>query len=145
MRFLMRHKGLEPMHSNHVNVTPLIDVIMCLIIFFLLCGQFAKDEAKRVSLPVANLGQEIDKHGQLTINLVAKGEAGMQPEVFAGAQPVTMEALGTFLKQEAARNENLKVAIRADQSLTYNYISPVLVMCAQANIKSVNFSTRKPE
>jgi biopolymer transport protein ExbD len=141
----MRRKGLEPMHSNHVNVTPLIDVIMCLIIFFLLCGQFAKEEAKRVTLPVAKLGQEIDKQGQLTINVVARGGAGLAPEIFAGAKPVTMEALAAFLRVEGTQNPNLKVMIRADQSLTYNYISPVLVACAQANIKSVNFSTRKPE
>ena len=34
---------LDVLHE--INVTPLIDVIMCLIIFFLLCGQFAKEEA----------------------------------------------------------------------------------------------------
>ena len=41
----MRRKGLEPMHDEHVNVTPLIDVIMCLIIFFLCCSTLAKSEA----------------------------------------------------------------------------------------------------
>jgi biopolymer transport protein ExbD len=144
----MRRKGLEPMHSSHVNVTPLIDVIMCLIIFFLLCGQFAKEEAKRVTLPVAELGQEIDKTGQLTINLVARDGAGggeAAPEVFAGAKPVSIERLGVFLRDEQTRNPDLKVMIRADQSLAYSHISPILVACAQANIKSVNFSTRKPE
>jgi biopolymer transport protein ExbD len=141
----MRRKGIEPMHSNHVNVTPLIDVIMCLIIFFLLCGQFAKEEAKRVTLPVAQLGQEIDKQGRLTINLVARSEPGLAPEIYAGARPVSIDLLGTFLREEGTRNPDLKVMIRADQGLTYNYISPVLVACAQANIKSVNFSTRKPD
>ena len=73
----MRRKGLEPMSSNHVNVTPLIDVIMCLIIFFLLCGQFARDEAKHVSLPIADLGQEVDKQGQLLVNLVWHATPGL--------------------------------------------------------------------
>jgi biopolymer transport protein ExbD len=136
------------MHASHVNVTPLIDVIMCLIIFFLLCGQFAKEEAKRVTLPVAELGQEIDKQGQLTINLVAKEEgAGGEaaPEVFAGSRAVPMERLAVLLRDEQGRNPELKVMIRADQGLAYSYISPILVACAQANIKSVNFATRKPE
>ncbi len=141
----MRRKGLEPMSSNHVNVTPLIDVIMCLIIFFLLCGQFARDEAKRVSLPIADLGQEVDKQGQLLVNLVAQPDPGAPPQIYAGARPVSVDALAAFLRQEEARNPDLNVMIRADQSLAYSYISPLLVACAQANIKSVNFAIRKPE
>jgi biopolymer transport protein ExbD len=141
----MRRRTFEPMQSHHVNVTPLIDVIMCLIIFFLLCGQFAREEAKRVALPVADLGQEIDKQGQLLVNLVARPESGAPPEIFAGSRPVTVEKLAAFLRDEQSRNADLKVMIRADQSLAYNYVSPILVACAQANIKSVNFAIRKPE
>ncbi len=141
----MRLKALAPMPTNHVNVTPLIDVIMCLIIFFLLCGQFAREEAKSMKLPIAQLGQEVDSQGQLLVNLVAKANPADPPDIFAGARPVTVDVLGVFLHDERIRNPELKVMIRADQGLTYNYISPILVACAQANISSVNFSTRKPE
>ena len=50
-----------------INVTPLIDVIMCLIIFFLLCGKFAKDEASaRAKIPQSELGQTMtDQQGRL--------------------------------------------------------------------------------
>ncbi len=138
----MRRKSFEPMQSHHVNVTPLIDVIMCLIIFFLLCGQFAREEAKRVALPIADLGQEIDKEGQLLVNVVARPEPEAAPEIYAGAQPVTMARLAAALREEAGRHPDLKVMIRADQSLAYSHISPVLVACAQANIKSVDYATR---
>ena len=37
---------------------------------------------------------------------------------------------------------DLKVILRADEGLTYQWISPVLISCVQANITSVNFSTR---
>jgi biopolymer transport protein ExbD len=142
----MRRKRFEPMQSHHVNVTPLIDVIMCLIIFFLLCGQFARDEAKRVSLPFAELGQEVDKEGRLLVNVVARPEDDQgAPEIYAGTHQVTIDGLTSFLRDEAARRTDLKVIIRADQSLAYSYISPILVACAQANIQSVNFAIRKPE
>jgi biopolymer transport protein ExbD len=140
----MRRKALQPMSSHHVNVTPLIDVVMCLIIFFLLCGQFARDEAKRVALPIAGLGEEIDKDNQLLVNVLARPEP-TPPEIFAGAKPVSMDTLSAFLRDEQSRNPELKVMIRADQQLTYSYISPILVACAQANIKSVNFAIRQPE
>ncbi len=141
----MRRKGLQPMHSDHINVTPLIDVIMCLIIFFLLCGQFAKDESKAVALPFAQLGQEVDKQGQLLVNVVAKVDPRQSPDIFVGSHLVSQETLASFLNDERSKNPDLKVMIRADMSVTYDHISPLLVACAQANITSVNFSTRRKE
>jgi biopolymer transport protein ExbD len=141
----MRRKGLEPMHSDHVNVTPLIDVIMCLIIFFLLCGQFAKEEAsERVRIPRADLGLEMaDQRGRLLINVVPNGSA--PPDVVIRAEIIRPDNLAAYLHKEKADNPDVKVIIRADQDTPYNYISPVLVACAQADIKSVNFATRKKE
>ena len=55
----MRRKRFQPMHTEHVNVTPLIDVIMCLIVFFLLCGQLAREESNdKVQIPRAELGAQ---------------------------------------------------------------------------------------
>jgi biopolymer transport protein ExbD len=133
------------MHSDHINVTPLIDVIMCLIIFFLLCGQFAKDEAKAVALPFAQLGQEVDKQGQLLVNVVSAADPKGAPEIYVGANRVTLETLSAFFSDERTRNAQLNVMIRADMNVQYEHISPVLVACAQANITSVNFSTRRKE
>ncbi|HVT80091.1 MAG TPA: biopolymer transporter ExbD [Phycisphaerae bacterium] len=141
----MRRKGIKPMHAEHINVTPLIDVIMCLIIFFLLCGQFAKDESKAVALPFAQLGQEVDKQGQLLVNVVAKENPKDPPDIYVGATKVTPDTLSAFLYDLHVKNADLKVMIRADMSVTYDHISPILVSCAQANITSVNFSTRRKD
>ncbi len=67
-------RGLEPMHDDHVNVTPLIDVIMCLIIFFLVCGTLAAQESNdRVVIPRAKLGQELsEQRDRLVINVRAE-------------------------------------------------------------------------
>jgi biopolymer transport protein ExbD len=148
----MKRRGLEPMHSNHVNVTPLIDVIMCLIIFFLLCGQLAKDESSaNVRVPRADLGQDMPElQGRLLINLVPRLNAdgipatdSKEPEVFIHGSQVQLDHLTAYLQQEKQENPDVKVVLRADRDLTYDWISPVLVSCAQANIQSVNFSTQK--
>ena len=141
----MRRQGLQPMQSNHVNVTPLIDVIMCLIIFFLLCGQFAKEEAiDKVRIPRADLGLEMaDQQGRLLINVVPNGAAA--PDVVIRSEIIRPDSLAAYLSREKSDNPDVKVIIRADQDVPYSYISPVLVACAQANIQSVNFATRKQE
>src|SRR5947209_17273139 len=103
----MRRRGLEPMHDEHVNVTPLIDVVMCLIIFFLCCSTLAKEETnEQVQIPRAQLGQTMaDQRGRLVINLVPRGRdhgAGSEslttpaapvrgneePDLFVGSQKI---------------------------------------------------------
>jgi biopolymer transport protein ExbD len=58
------------------------------------------------------------------------------------------KAIGTelteHLRKEKSEKPDMKVVIRADQKVPYQWVAPVLVSCAQANIKSVNFSTKKP-
>ena len=149
----MKRRGLQPMHDQHINVTPLIDVIMCLIIFFLLCGQLAMDESNdKVRIPRAELGQELpEQRGRLLVNLVphlndggsAAGAAAQEPDVIVRGSRVPIANLANYLRKEKQDNPDLKVILRADEGLTYDWISPVLVSCAQADIRSVNFSTRK--
>jgi biopolymer transport protein ExbD len=148
----MRRKGLEPMHDEHVNVTPLIDVIMCLIIFFLCCSTLAKSEANdQVQIPRAKLGQEMpEQRGRLLINLLPRTRMadgavnpGDEPDVIIRGQPVALADLTGFLRKEKQETPDIKIILRADEQLTYNWISPVLISCVQANITSVNFSTRK--
>ena len=146
----MRRKGIEPMHDEHVNVTPLIDVIMCLIIFFMCCTTLVKSEANdQVQIPRAKLGQEMpEQRGRLMINLLPRKaadgsvNAGDEPDVIIRGQPVAMQDLTAYLRKEKQESPDLKVILRADEALTYQWISPVLISCVQANITSVNFSTR---
>lgn len=151
------------MAEEHVNVTPLIDVVMCLIIFFMVCGKLAKTESEgNIKVPVARNGMEIrEQRDRLVINLVpydGPPPMGLDPkrpedkkkiDDFVGTQVPKWfirgkEVEGDLvdrLRREAKDNQDLKVMVRADQAQHYAYIVPILVACAKANIKSVNFST----
>lgn len=145
----MKHK-LEPQHDEHVNVTPLIDIVMCLIIFFMICGKLAKDEAEgNIAVPVAKLGQELpDQRDRLVINLVPAAGGNMDgaaPELKIRGNVVTYDKLTEFLRNEIKGNHDIKILVRADEKLKYQFIAPVLVSCAESNIKSVHFSTKQRE
>lgn len=161
----MARRGIEPMAEEHVNVTPLIDVVMCLIIFFMVCGRLAKDEREGGSLavPLASQGREInDQRGRLIINLVpdekslppgldpnnaadkeaiAEARARSRPQIYVRGKTIPPDQLWTILSTESKLDRDVKVMIRADQKLSYEYVAPILVDCARANIKSVNFAT----
>jgi len=143
----MKKKGLEPSHDEHVNVTPLIDVVMCLIIFFMVCGKLAKDEAGDVNVPIAKLGQELgDARNRLTISLVPRPNSreSDMPILLVGGKEKNYDDLTEFLRKEVGGNKDVKLVIRADLGTQYQYVAPVLISCTVAGIKSVHFST-KPE
>ncbi|MEI8194416.1 MAG: biopolymer transporter ExbD [Phycisphaerae bacterium] len=157
----MARRGIEPMAEEHVNVTPLIDVVMCLIIFFMVCGKLAKTESEgNIKVPVARNGMEIrEQRDRLVINLVPYDGAipvgidakdkkkvdefigNQPPKWFIRGKEVEGNDLVDRLRREAKDNQDLKVMVRADQAQHYMYVVPILVACAKANIKSVNFST----
>ena len=154
----MPKRHIEPMHDNHVNVTPLIDVIMCLIIFFMLVGKLVKDDVVDLVIPKAGNGQEMeDQQGRLTINIVPvltnpqTGEAypvdhRPPPNVVIHGQIINTndgwKELTAELRKEKSENPDLKVILRADKNEKYDWIAPALVACARADIRNVNFSTK---
>ncbi len=146
----MKLRGISPMESEHVNITPLIDVVMCLIIFFLLVGHFARKAAvKGVKIPVAKNGGAIgDKSGELIINVVPRpGKIpGVQPRprIVIWGEPLTYPVLAGVLRAYKAKHPNLKIVIRADRSILYKFVAPILSDCAQAGIASIHFMARRP-
>lgn len=146
----MARRGIKPMESEHINVTPLIDVVMCLIIFFLLVGHIAKKaEVKGVKIPQTHHGKDLaDKSGELIINIVPRPEltAGLQrrPKVIVWGERIGYDSLAGKLRQYKRHNKNMKLIIRADKTIEYKYIAPVLIDCAQAGISSIHFMTQRP-
>src|SRR3982750_823990 len=71
-----KKKGMPAAHGSEVNVTPLIDVIMCLIIFFMLVAKIGVSTgAKPMDLPFSLLGKTIEDMGPtLTLNILPVGD-----------------------------------------------------------------------
>lgn len=135
------------MHNDHVNVTPLIDVVMCLIIFFLVCGRLAQQEAgDTITIPTAQLGREInitDHRLTIAVAPAADAAASVSPMLVLNGTRLDALAVPDVLKKAQAADASLQVIIRADEKTPYQFIAPLLDACATANISQVNFSTRE--
>ncbi len=74
-----RLTSLSPVEG--VNVTPMIDVIMCLIIFFLIVGKLAHDRALGLRLPETRIGQGDSARADVVISIIParEGQPGAAP------------------------------------------------------------------
>ena len=129
-----------------MNMTPMIDVVFLLIIFFLVSSHLQKQEAHaELDLPSAETGEEnVETNIRiLTINISSE-KTGFQ--VAFGARVVPPQKLMTQLQRELNRaSGKLEVRIRADRSIPYRAVEPILASCAALDIWNVQFAVIRPE
>lgn len=121
-----------------INMTPMIDVVFQLLIFFLVSNHIAKQEAQMpLPLPVADSGAEedLENRPRVTINVLPGNE------LLLAGKPVTQaelpERLRTAVSEEGI---DVEIRIRSDRRVPYGAIEPILLSCAQAGIWNVAFA-----
>jgi biopolymer transport protein ExbD len=130
--------------AGHINVTPLIDVVMCLIIFFLLVGHLATQQGTPIALPATGVG-DAEMQPRLVITVAPSTTVGT-PEVRLGGMPVATGELAALLKArlgEAVGSSGAAVAIRADKRLEWGEVRPVVEACREAGLTSVKLVTER--
>ena len=125
------------------NMTPMIDVVFQLIIFFLLSSHLARQETRLpLPLPSAASGQaEHDiERPRVTVNVLADGT------LLVANRPTAADELTALLRERhAAHGERLQVRIRADRGVPYPLAEPVMLACVQAGIWDVAFAVQPRE
>lgn len=146
----MRHRRTSREPGSHgVNVTPMIDVVMCLIIFFLMVGKLAADRGKEVRLPETRYGQSDKAEDTMVVDVVKTQGPGAAWLAGAGQASVGADAFADGAALEMLIRERLRgspaaaVEIRADRDLTYSAVEPVLQACAKAGARNVRLATEK--
>ena len=98
-----------------INVTPLVDIVLVLLIIFMVTANFIVRETVEVDLPrAANGGETV----QGLINVVIDKEAQLY---FDGA-PVSEDELKVRVKEQMAKDAETRAVISADQALAYGTV-----------------------
>jgi biopolymer transport protein ExbD len=150
---------------EEINVTPLIDVVMCLIIFFLIVGKLAQDGQVGVRLPESGVGRPSEPaEGEFVTVAVRPLSAGGAGGAGADAARwrVTVDgqapadggeaALAALLGERVdalARRLGLSeraaatVVVRADRDLPFAAVEPVLRAAATAGLTGVRLAAER--
>ena len=134
----MRRKLGEPA----INMTPMIDVVFQMIIFFVCTAELDKMVLdKNVVLEWARHGQaEDEKHPlTVTVNVRANGD------VTLGGTRLSMAGFHGFMRTMANRygGQNIPVIIRGDQSVEHSHISAIMDVCKGVGIWKVSLAAIK--
>ena len=124
--------------SGLVNLTPMIDVVFQLLLFFLVASKFAEDERElNIVLPHASEARPLStKPDLLFVNVDAQGR------YFVGQEEFNVAGLEAKLKQVSSNNPGQQtVEIRADRQCRWEFVVEVMNLCNKAGIRDYRVTT----
>jgi len=124
-----------------INVTPLVDVMLVLLIIFMITTPLMNHKVK-VKLPEAVLEKKEEKKQSIPPVTISVTEAG---SLFLNDEPTTKQAIESRLSVEAQKTPQPPVQIRGDKTTPYRMVSEVVKIAQQQGIAKVGFITTPPK
>ena len=117
-----------------INVTPLVDVMLVLVVIFLLAAPLLASSL-RLDLPRAAGSAPAATAQAVTVAVDAGGQ------IFLNDQPLTQAALAQQLQALASHRPDTEVQLRADQSVPYGRVAELIGVIQQSGLQRVAFVT----
>jgi biopolymer transport protein ExbD len=124
--------------SPVVNMTPLVDVVLQLVIFFMVTAQFAVLPGLKLLLPETVSGSLVQTAERLEIDITSEND------VFFEGQPTTIGRIGELLDQTGADGREVVVLISADQETDYSTLFQVIEALRLKNFNRVVMGATLP-
>lgn len=120
-----------------LNLTPMIDVIFLLLIFFMVATTFQDPEREMdVDLPEASSGSPLtEDQDDLIINILRDGS------IVLFEKPTTREDLVRILNQRAQQDPETPVTIRGDRLVKHEAVVSVMDACGMAGLRQLSLGT----
>ncbi|MCM2295458.1 biopolymer transporter ExbD [Rhodoferax sp.] len=132
---LDRSLGAQPM--SDINMTPLIDVMLVLVVIFIITAPLLASSIK-LDLPTTEAARAGDAPQSVTVIVDASGQ------VFWQDQAVAMDVLVRQLQQSAQANPQTEVLLRADKTVAYGRIVEVMGAAQSAGLNRIGFVADAP-
>ncbi len=128
----------KPYQKLGFNMTPMIDVVFLLIIFFLVSSHLAKQETQvELELPhaVSAADDSLSDKPRLTININADGSYSL------AGRPIAADRLAEqFARVKEKEGGEVEVRIRGSRAATWSTAEPVMIACTRAGIWDVRWA-----
>lgn len=132
---LERTQSAQPM--SEINVTPLVDVMLVLVVIFIITAPLLASSIK-LDLPRTDAAQPNEAPQFVTLTVDKAGQA------FLNDQPVSELQLDQRLRQSAGLNPDTEVQLRADTSVPYGRIVQVMGIAQKAGLNRIGFVADTP-
>ena len=122
---------------SQINVTPLVDVMLVLLIIFMVTAPFIQ-QGVEVNLPQTKAGAITGKEDPLVVSIARNGK------VYLNDNPITLRELGRKLKAVRGIQRDKEVFLRADRNVRYGIVIQTIAEIKKAGIVKLGMDTQPP-
>ena len=133
---MRRHYGQEE-NDDDINMTPMLDIVFIMLIFFIVTASFVKESGIDVQRPSAVTSESKE---QASI-VVAISESG---EIWIDKRAVDVRSVRANIERLRAENPQGSVVIQADKNSTNGLLVQVMDAARQAGVENVSIATLLP-
>lgn len=128
----MSNQGDDDGMVQGINVTPLVDITLVLLIIFMVTAKLIVSQSLPLDLPKAANGQDVQM--QFGVELHAAGEL-----LVNGNKLANDDAIMPLAKEQLAKTPDLRAVIRADTTVQHGRVIRVLDLLKQAGVAKIAF------
>jgi len=129
---LERTPGTQPM--SDINMTPLIDVMLVLLVIFMITAPLMTSSLK-LDLPKTDAGQPNDAPQFISVALDPQGR------MYFGDEAVDADTFAARVADTARRNPQTEVQLRADRTVPYGRVAELIGVVQKAGLSRIGFVT----
>ena len=122
---------------SDINVTPLVDVMLVLLIVFMVAAPMMATGVK-VDLPTSNAAPLEEPRPPIVLSLDARGD------LFLDQSPVTLAELVTRVEHAATEGKEHRIHLRADQGITYGKVIEAMGLLNEAGYGRIALVSEAP-
>ena len=126
-------------HELSINLTPLIDVVFLLLIFFMVTTTFRDESRIKIDLPQATKEPVEGVNEMLTIMVDRDGRYFVNDQSLINTQ---LDTLKRALRKEMGENENIPVVVSADANAPHQSVVTAMDAARQVGLTRLSIATR---
>lgn len=119
-----------------INITPLVDVCLVLVIIFMVTAPLLTQPSLPVDLPKARTSEGKDREN-ITLTVTKDGRWALNEK------QLSVEELGAALRRKVAESRGRYVIIRADSEASYGYVLDALRLAREAGAMDFSIATEQ--
>jgi biopolymer transport protein ExbD/biopolymer transport protein TolR len=134
MAFGRLERTPRPTPMSDINMTPLIDVMLVLLVIFMITAPLMTSSLK-LDLPKAEGAKPSDAPAFIALAVDAEGQ------LFAGDEKLAPAQLVERVRAAAARDPQTEVQLRADKAVPYGRVAELIGLVQEAGLSRIGFVT----
>ncbi len=137
MNFQRGRSSEEP----EINLIPMIDVLLVIIIFLMLTTTYAKFSGLEINLPTADASKQNEQPNEIDVSVTAGGQVLVNKSPLAVAD---VASISEALRRAAGAQKEPIIVINADAKATHQSVVDIMQAAQSAGYPHISFATQTP-